>query len=239
MKNIISVLLLSLLVTGVYAQKQIINDPNAQQRQVKGFHSIIVSHAIDLYLSQGDEDAVAVSASSGEYRDHIKTEVENGVLRISYDENGKWWKNVGNKKLKAYISFKNIDHLEASGASDITVTGTLKSSSLNMELSGASDFKGKVEIGSLDLTLSGASDAVMTGSVSGLKINASGASDLKAYDLLVDNCDADASGASDIKITINKELNARASGASGIYYKGGGVIRDLKTSGASSVSKRS
>ena len=48
---------------------------------------------------------------------------------------------------------------------------------------------------------------------------------------------ASASGASDIKITVNKELSAHASGASDVRYKGNGVIRDLKSSGSSSVSK--
>ena len=239
MKNIIFVFFFSLLINIVYAQKQVINDPNAQERPVKGFRAIVVSNAIDLFLSQGNDDAVAVSASSSEYRDHIRTEVDNGVLRIWSDENGKWWKKMGNKKMKAYISFKNIDRLEASGACDITVSGTLKSSVLSLELSGASDFKGMVEIGSFHIGLSGASDVAVTGSAKDLKVGASGASQVKGYELQVDNCDAEASGASDIKLTVNRELNARASGASGIHYKGGGVIRDIRTSGASSVSKRS
>jgi hypothetical protein len=69
-------------------------------------------------------------------------------------------------------------------------------------------------------------------------VDANGASDFKGFDLQADNCDVEASGASDIKVTVNKELNARASGASGVHYKGDGVIRDLRTSGASNVSRR-
>jgi hypothetical protein len=38
---------------------------------------------------------------------------------------------------------------------------------------------------------------------------------------------------------VNEELNAHASGASSIYYKGSGVIREIKTGGASSVAKKS
>ncbi len=72
-----------------------------------------------------------------------------------------------------------------------------------------------------------------------LKIDASGASDFKGYDLVTDYCDAEATGASSIQITVNKELSVRAGGASDVHYKGEAVIRYLKTSGASSVSKRS
>jgi hypothetical protein len=70
-------------------------------------------------------------------------------------------------------------------------------------------------------------------------VSSSGASDLKGFELVTDTCNAHASGASDIRITVNKELNVHASGASGIYYKGPAVIREMHSSGASSVSKKS
>ena len=68
-------------------------------------------------------------------------------------------------------------------------------------------------------------------------MEANGARDFKGYDLVKEICDARASGASDIKITVNKELSDNASGASDVKYKGSGVIRDIKSSGSSSVRK--
>ena len=91
----------------------------------------------------------------------------------------------------------------------------------------------------LKLELSGASDAKISGKASKVSIQSSGASDIKGYDLIVDYCDAKASGASDINITVNKELNVHASGASDIFYKGDCVIRDMHSSGASTVKRRS
>jgi hypothetical protein len=46
----------------VNAQKTVINDPNASVRNNITFHAIEVSNAINLYLSQGNEETVAVSA---------------------------------------------------------------------------------------------------------------------------------------------------------------------------------
>ena len=71
-----------------------------------------------------------------------------------------------------------------------------------------------------------------------MEVSSSGASDLKGYDLVTDTCNAHASGASSIRITVNKELNVHASGASGIYYKGTAVIRELHSSGASNISRK-
>jgi hypothetical protein len=239
MKKLLLFLVAVAGVAVVYAQKTI-NDPNAEVRNVSGFHAIKVSHGIDLYLSQSASEAVAVSAAEEKFRDRIKTTVEDGVLKIWFDNDNNWkvW-NTNNKKLKAYVSFKDIDKLIASGASDVMVDGSIKASSLTIHLSGASDFRGQVNASTLVFDQSGASDATVTGQASSLKIGVSGASSFKGYDLQTDNCNAKASGASDIRITVNKELNARASGASKIVYKGGGVIRDLNTSGASSINKGS
>ena len=228
-------LLFSLLVTGLIitasAQKTI-NDANAEKRNVSGFHAIEVGGGIDLYLSQGEE-AVAVSASKDEYRARIKTEVKNGVLKIWYEWNSNLRFDWSNHKLKAYVSFKDIDRLEGSGGSDISVDGSIKVAKLAMEVSGGSDFDGKVETSELNIQASGGSDVRISGKADRLTIDASGGSDFKGYDLASDICNVEASGGSDVHITVNKELSASASGGSDVYYKGTGLIRDIKTSGSS------
>ena len=231
MKKLLFSLLVTGLITTASAQKTI-NDANAQKRNVSGFHAIEVSGGIDLYLSQGNE-AVAVSASKDEYRDKIITEVKDGVLKIWFD-----WKNSskfdwGNRKMKAYVSFKDIDRLEGSGGSDISIDGSIKVAKLAMEVSGGSDFDGKIETDELNIQASGGSDVDISGKAARLTIHASGGSDFKGYDLVSDICDVDASGGSDVHVTVNKELSANASGGSDVYYKGSGMIRDLKTSGSS------
>jgi hypothetical protein len=240
MKKIFLLLGSSLIFLAAFAQQKIIDDPNAQTRRINSsFHAIQVSSAIDLYLSQGDEETVAVSATDKDDIRHITTEIDNGVLKIRFDHE-RWfkWFNNNNRKLKAYVSFKNIDRLSASGASDVHVEGTITVDKLDVHLSGASDIRGSLKVIDLSIEQSGASDAIINGSATNLSISVSGASDVKAYDFVTENCTARASGASDIHITVNKELNAHASGASDINYKGTAVIKDLHASGASSVSRR-
>ena len=231
MKKLLFSLLVTGLITTASAQKTI-NDPNAEKRNVSGFHAIEVGGGIDLYLSQGEE-AVAISASKNEYRARIKTEVKGGVLKIWYEWNSNLRFDWSNHKLKAYVSFKDIDRLEGSGGSDISVDGSIKVAKLAMEVSGGSDFDGKVETSELNIQASGGSDVRISGKTDRLIIDASGGSDFKGYDLASDICNVEASGGSDIQVTVNKELSANASGGSDVYYKGTGLIRDLKTSGSS------
>jgi len=234
MKSLL-ILIFSAFSTQLLGQT-IINDPNVEVRNVGSFSGIKASDGIDIYLSQSDDYAMGVSASDKKYIDGIKTEIKNGVLVISYD--GSSFKYNNNRKLRAYISFKNIESLEASGACDYVISGTLIANSLRIKLSGASEVKGTINIENLQIDISGASLAKLNGTAQNLKINASGASDAKNYDLSADNCVADLSGASDVTITVNKSLIAKAGGASTLYYKGNPEKKDVSSEGASSISQR-
>src|SRR5450432_1777002 len=161
MKKIIAGLLMMAAVFSAGAQKTIVNDANAEKRNIPGFTGISVSGGIDIYITQGNEDGIAVSASETKYRDRIKTEVKNGLLTIWYDSRGMNW-GMGNKKLRAYISFKDINELHASGSSDVYISGTLKAVTLDLRLSGSSDLKGTVDIGNLKVDMSGASDITIS-----------------------------------------------------------------------------
>ena len=233
-------LLLLLISSGLMVQAQkTIYDANAETRSVKGYHSIRVSHGIDLYLSYGEE-AVAVSAKDAEFRDRIKTEVENGVLKIWYDwKEGKNILMAVNKNMKAYVSYKQLESLSASGGSDITVEGSIDVNKLNISVSGGSDFKGKVSVNDLKVNISGGSDAMISGKATNVSVSASGGSDFNGYDLISEVATINASGGSDVEITVNKDLDAKASGGSDIYYKGGASVKETRSSGASSVKRKS
>lgn len=219
------------------AQNDVVVDPNASVRNITGqFDAIKVSGGIDLYLSQSDNVAVAVSASSEDFKEGIKTVIEDGVLKIFYKGEMSWRKK--DRKLRAYVSFKDLKKLEATGACDVLVTGTLNVASLVIQVSGASDFTGKIKADVLKLNLSGASDAKISGTAGTAVIESSGASDVKGYDLVTDICKVKVSGASDVFITVNTELSASASGASDIKFKGAALIKDIHTSGASSIARK-
>ena len=230
------------LITAILAPAQnvmVINDKNAEVRNVASFHGIRVSNAFDVIIKQGDEEAVVVSAVEDKYRSRIKTEVTNGVLRIWYDTDNVWKWNSDNKKLRAYVSVKNLDLLDISGATDVKIDGSLTGSNIRIELSGASSLKGSISFESFKIEQSGASDSKLSGTVKNLDVEVSGASDFNCFELIAENCRAEASGASDVFVTVNTDLKVSASGASDVQYKGTASVSEMKTSGASSLKKRS
>lgn len=180
-----------------------------------------------------------MSAASEEIRENIRVSVENGILTVKYTAPEKFWNFTGPRKLKVYISFKELDELVVSGACDVFLKGTLQAKDLLVKLSGSSDLKGVINADKLNFQLSGASDVNLTGGqADDLIVNGSGASEFNAYDLKVNTCSVDVSGACDVKVTVNKELNVKASGASSVQFKGEGRINQVKTTGASKVNRK-
>ena len=235
MKTLFTFFLCSLFFCAA-AQKQFIVDPDAVVREISGsFSSIKVSSGIHIYLSKGDEEVLAVSADDEKYKNGIKTEIINGVLHIFYG--GEKMRYGNNFKMNVYIAYKNLEQIQASGASNVYIAGLMQLPSLNVQMSGASEFKGEINIGELNIKLSGASNIKLNGIATTVNIESSGASDVKAFDLLTETCNIKSSGASDVNITVSKEISANASGASNVYYKGLAELKVKQSSGASSIAR--
>lgn len=240
MKKLIMLLLAcGMMGTQAWSQKTI-QDANAQQRNLKNFKAIRVSHGIDLYLTQSSEEAVAVSAANEEYRNKIVTEVEDGVLKIYYEKeetNWNWGNNWNNKKLKAYVSVKTLEKLHASGGSDVFCEGQITAGVLQLQISGGSDLKGNFSCDQLSVNASGGSDADLKGKTGTLKISASGGSDIDAYALSSEICQVHSSGGSDVNVNVSKSIDAHASGGSDIHYKGAPAVTKTNKSGSSDIRK--
>lgn len=212
-------------------------DANAVLREAKGFSAIEVSDGIDLHISYGEE-AIAVSASEAKFRDKIVVVVQNGILKLSYDESNKFSVN-GKRNLRAYASLKVLKAISASGGSDVSIEGIFRTNALAVIISGGSDFQGTLEVENLVIDQSGGSDVTLSGKAKALSINSSGGSDFNGYSLVAEVCHVEASGGSDVEVTATKEISARASGASDITYRGSAALKSSKSSGASSVNKGS
>src|SRR5258708_26176147 len=165
-------------------------------------------------------------------------EVEEGVFQIHLAEEGLHWGSWGDRKLKAYIAARQLDALKASGGSDVYIESSIRADKLDLSLSGGSDLKGKMTVGELSIVQSGGSDIYLGGEVTRLSVHASGGSDFHGYDLIAGDCHVEASGGCDIQITAYQDLSGRASGGSGVYYKGNAHVRDQHSSGSSSITHK-
>ena len=233
--------LLSLLLCGsfLFAQQTVVHDANAQVRNVGSFHAIEVSSGINLILKQGNTTAVAVSAATTDVLEKVKTEVENGKLKIYIDMHGlKSW-NGKNKNIKAYVTCAAIDALEANSGAEATTDGNINADNLKISVSSGAGFDGEITAAKLLVDQSSGSDVNIKGKVGDINIKTSSGANFKGYDLVSETCKADASSGSGIEITVNKELQAEASSGGDINYKGSASLTNVSNSSGGRVKKQS
>jgi phage pi2 protein 07 len=231
--------LITFISLSVFAQeKTVINDANAQKRTLaESFTGISVSDGVDLYLTQGNEESVAVSASEEKHRERFKTEVENGILKIYYDNKGVNWSVNDRRKLKAYVSFKTLEKLYASSGADVKVQGSLDAGSLSIKFTSGAVFNGKLKAANVTVEQNSGSVINIEGSAEKFSVDVSSGAVFKGFDLAVDYCNAKASSGGGVRITINKELSAKANSGGGVRYKGNAVIKEIDVNSGGSVKK--
>jgi hypothetical protein len=231
MKKLLFVSLSTFTLLSGYSQ----SDNGRETRKVPSFHGVAVSGGIDLYIGSGPE-SVSVSASSDDVRNHMKTEVENGILHIYFDQH--WRPGYGGSGMKAYVTLSSIDMLDGSGGGDIVLQDEIKTGDLHIRMSGGGNLKGKLNADHLVISQSGGSNVNLSGNAGNLDLNASGGGSLHGYGLVTDFASIQASGGSNTEITVNKELRVVVSGGGDVYYKGSASVKEIKSSGGGSVSHK-
>jgi Putative auto-transporter adhesin, head GIN domain len=214
MKKIFTLLLLA-VTTHTFAQQPIF-DENAIKRNVGSFHGIEASTGIEVIITQGNTEALAVSSSSKEFEKMLITEVENGILKIYVDTDWKLWNMPKNWKIKAYVSYKQIDQLKASSGASI---------------------KGDINVSSLSAKQSSGGFISLKGSVDKLEVDASSGGMFKGYELSTNFLEADVSSGGGVQVTVAKEVSAEASSGGFVNYKGEAIIRNIDVSSGGTVKK--
>ncbi|RYC68072.1 MULTISPECIES: head GIN domain-containing protein [Spirosoma] len=210
-----------------------------KDRPISSFTKLSVSSGIDVYLTQGNSERLTIE-SKGVDEEDVKSEVRNGTLRLYIErKGGNWGFNFGRDRyVKAYLTFKQLTDLQASGGADVLGQGTLSFNDLNVDASGGADIKLTLKANDLNASASGGADLLIEGSARVLNASGSGGADLDARKLVVEVGNAVSSGGSDVYINATRELSLKASGGSDIYYYGSARVLGKSESGGSDITKR-
>jgi len=201
---------------------------------VKNFNSIGVSSGIDLYLTQGNSESVNIKSDAETLKDII-VEQSGGNLTIKFKDGIKWSSMFKNRTVKAYVSYKTLTTIAASGGSDVYTQNQLKTDKLSIHSSGGSDLKLNLVCNELSIASSGGSDLDLKGKATNVTIQSSGGSDIDAYELITEYAKVQASGGSDVAIYVSKGLEASASGGGDVSYKGDASLKKTSSSKSGDV----
>lgn len=184
----------------------------SEKRSVSDFKGVDVSGIFQVEITAQKDFSVEVEADDN-LLPLISTEVRDGVLYIETEKRV----NTGNP-LRVRISAPDINKLEATGATNVTISD-LKNNSIAVDSSGASKVK-------------------ISGQTAKFNVDVSGATKVDAAELTAENAFIDASGASNVSVNVTGTLKTEASGASHVTYTGSPSEVIKKTNGAGSVSAK-
>ncbi len=234
-------LIIFLLCAGLGAQAQTTkeyNDPNAKARVLKAeFSSISVSSGIQLFLTQSDQIALAVSVSNERLEEGFKTEVVNGVLKIYYEPKGIPAINFKNRKLIAYLSVKNIQSIRASGGAIIRLVNPFKSDALSLDCTSGSLLTGTVALASLQASATSGAQVTLAGTADNVDISVTSGAIFKGGSLQAQTCTAQANSGAAVKIAVEKEMTAFAKSGASVSYAGNATLKKSSVNSGAVVKK--
>ena len=200
-----------------------------EERTVSNFTKLDVGGAFKIYLSQGDQEKLLIEADKDEMGE-IVTEVIGNKLKI-YTKSG-WGGRYHDMSI--YLTFKDLEYIDFSGAVEVIGENVLAFSELEMDVSGAAEIDMEMKAERFEAEFSGASELDFRGTCKIGYIELSGATEIDAEGLEFQDLNIELSGASDAKVWATGTLKIDASGASDIRYKGSPKV-SIDESGASSV----
>lgn len=212
---------------------------NAQESKnvsIKNVSSVTVSSGIDLYLTQGNSESLDIK-SSEDLLKNVVVEQNGGNLTIKVKDGLNWGNMFRNQSIKAYLNFKTLNALTASGGSDVYSQNQIKADKFSIRSSGGSDVKLKLVCTDIQIQSSGGSDVKLTGKAENMVLQTSGGSDVNAYEFPVAYAKVSASGGSDANVNVTKGLEAGASGGSDVHYKGNASLKKTSSSKSGDVTK--
>jgi hypothetical protein len=165
-----------------------------QTRDVAGFTRIDNRDSVDVRLSVGEPQRVRVRAGE-KVIDDIHTEVRDGTLEITFDDDG--W---GGDDVVVEASVPELTGIEASGSGDIDADG--------------------IDADALEVSSDGSADIGLEGTVGRLALDIDGSGDADLADLAAREARVFVGGSGDVQVRADERLQVSVDGSGDVRYHG-------------------
>lgn len=184
-----------------------------QNRPVKSeFTSVTAEGGLEVIIEQSAKTSITVEADDN-LQEHIKTEVRNGKLIISFDTNVSF-----SSTNRVIVQLPNIKEISSNGGSSVSAKGTIRGNSMKITSDGGSSLEIDVNAKNIICSSEGGSSLDITGRTENLEMASTSGSSINGEKLTAKNATAHASSGSAIQINVTDKLVANASSGSAIEY---------------------
>ena len=209
-------------------------------RAVAPFRALKASDGLLVTVSTGAAQRVEASADNAEFLARIKTEVRDGVLRVSFEHklNESWSKDNRPKNLRVSIVAAPLTGIDASSGARVEVKSTYAANDLKLEASsGAVITAPALTANSVQASVSSGGVATLGGKVQGLTVQAASGGVFKGQEMQATTCEADASSGGTIDVAVRDQLTAKVSSGGDVRYAGSPKVSKHTSSGGSIKSR--
>jgi len=203
-----------------------------QDREIGHFTAISAGTGLDVYVVQGDKEAVTVETDEN-LQDNIITEVRGNKLVVKIED------RIRRAKAKSvYITLIDVNEISISSGCDFETKSTLKVKELDIEVSSGAGAKLDIHADKLSCSSSSGSGTDLWGTANYFYAKASSGSHLDARELTAKICKAKASSGARVKVNASEEIDASASSGGSVSYYGNPTKVDVNTSSGGGVNRR-
>ncbi len=204
---------------------------NTETRSLSEFSELSVGEAINVILVPGSKNEAVIKTKNIDL-DDVRTDVSGRRLKIELS--GNRYRNVD---VEITLTYKSIDDISVNSAADVVTRGVLKSSSLEISVSSAGNADLEIDVAELELQVSSSGDLNLQGKARSQRVNVSSAGDYDGFDLSCEDAYVRVSSAGSARINASKKIDAKASSAGSIRYKGNPDKVYVNSSSGGGVSK--
>jgi hypothetical protein len=203
-----------------------------ERKPQANFSEIEVSNGIDLYIRQGNANAIRVEADENLHA-LIYTEVYEGVLKI-YTENNIWKA----KSKKVYVTIKNLTLLKATSGSDVYGETLINAKEAIIKSTSGANIRLEIKAQNLTTKTSSGADLKIYGRSTYHASSATSGSSIDASNLKSEHVTVKATSGADIHIYAELEIEAKATSGGSIQFKGSPTIIKKTTTSGGNISKK-
>jgi hypothetical protein len=194
-----------------------------ESRNVSGFNSLSMAGLGDITVTQGQTESLTIEAEDN-ILPHIKTEVRNGALTISFDRDG--WQDaiLPSKPVRFNLAVKDLSSVTSSGLGNITAV-SLKTNKLTIKVTGAGNVKiDRLDTAEVSSSITGAGNIDLAGQVARQEITSEGAGNYRAADLNSQQAKITVKGAGSVTIWVRDSLDVTIAGLGSVNYYGNPAV---------------
>ena len=136
---------------------------------------------------------------------------------------------------RVYVSTPNIEKINLSGSGDI-FCDSISSDFLHVIISGSGNVEFNIDVDEFEADISGSGEMYIEGVAYETDLRISGSGEINTLNLEQQICYASIPGSGDIRVSVERILDARISGSGSIYYLGDPEI-SISISGSGKVIK--